>query len=113
MPKKVGVSKMNHAVRDQTSKEINRNKVLKWKAGLRHKMEMLEEWRKDYFLEMNIDPLVDELAPDPLVDELKHEFDAHAHHRGDGLPAKEWLKFQPQLDSSVPDLQPQNSDDPE
>lgn len=57
-------------------------------------MERLEGFKKDWLLEVNIDPFIDELTEDPLTDDLEHEKEFR-HDRGDYLPVKFWLESFP------------------
>jgi len=66
----------------------------KWVASKRARMERLESFKKDWLLEVNIDPFIDELTEDPLTDDLKHE-EGTRHDRGDYLPIMFWLESFP------------------
>lgn len=66
----------------------------KWVALQRAKMERLEGFKKEWLLEVNIDPFIDELTEDPLIDNLKHEKGTRVD-RGDYLPTMFWLESFP------------------
>ena len=54
----------------RSDKQLANDKMLRYRAAKRARMEELPSFVEDLRNEVNIDPFINSLAPDPLIDEI-------------------------------------------